>query len=74
MNHSTPDKEMPVITLVNLRLFLGQLDDLCALATQNGMTLDETVSMLVSNSIEDLAHHPEPANVPGEEVDPSPAS
>ena len=74
MNHSTPDKEMPVTTLVNLRLFLGQLEELEAFARENGMTLDEAVSMLVSNSIEDLAHHPEPANVPGEEVDPSPAS
>ena len=74
MNHSTPDKEMPVTTLLSRRLFVSQTGDLCGLDTQNGMNLDETVSMLVSNSIEDLAHHPEPANVPGEEVYPSPAS
>ena len=74
MNRSIPDRSKPVTTLVNLRLFLGQLEQLEAFARENGMSLDQAVSMLVSNSIEDLAHEPEPANVPGEEVDPSPAS
>ena len=74
MNRSTPDKAMPVTTLVNLRLFLGQLEELEAFARENHMTLDQAVSMLVSNSIEDLALEPGVAILQSEEIEPPIAS
>ena len=74
MNRSIPDKAMPVTTLVNLRLFLGQLEELEAFARENRMTLDQAVSMLVSNSIEDLALEPGVAILQSEEIEPPIAS
>lgn len=74
MNRSIPDKAMPVTTLVNLRLFLGQLEELEAFARENHMTLDQAVSMLVSNSIEDLALEPGVAILQSEEIEPPIAS
>jgi len=58
-NPCTRDKEMLITTLINLRLWSGQLQDLEDFSNENQMDLNETVSMLVSKGLEDL-HHEEP--------------
>jgi len=50
---------MLITTLINLRLWSGQLQDLEDFSNENQMDLNETVSMLVSKGLEDL-HHEEP--------------
>ena len=58
-NPCTRDKEMLITTLINLRLWSGQLQDLEDFSNENQMDLNETVSMLVSKGLEDL-HREEP--------------
>lgn len=50
---------MLITTLINLRLWSGQLQDLEDFSNENQMDLNETVSMLVSKGLEDL-HREEP--------------
>jgi len=74
MNRSIPDKNMPITTLVNLRLWNGQMHELEAFASRNKIELDHAVSAFVSKGLEDLARETEPAILQDEETDPSPAS
>ena len=74
MNHSTPDKNMPVTTLVNLRLWRVQMEELEAFAKNTEMTVDEAVSAFVSKGLEDLAYEAGVAILQSEEIEPPLAS
>ena len=70
MNRSTPDKNMPITTLVNLRLWNGQMQQLEAFASRNKLKLDHVVTAFVSNGLEDLARESEAAILQDEEIEP----
>ena len=70
MNRSTPDKNMPITTLVNLRLWNGQMQELEAFASRNKLKLDHVVSAFVSKGLEDLARESETAILQDEEIEP----
>ena len=70
MSRSTPDKNMPITTLVNLRLWNGQMQELEAFASRNKLKLDHVVSAFVSKGLEDLARESEAAILQDEEIEP----
>ena len=56
-------KGIPVTTLVNLRLWQGQMEQLESLAAHSELTFDEMASMIISKGLTDIELDQIPASI-----------